>query len=134
MAQFVPPPPKINAHGWFAIDFQSGLIIADFNADKLMEPASLTKLMTAWVVFSELRAGNAKLADEVLISKKAWQMLGSRMFVEVNKRVSIENLLKGMIIQSGNDASVALAEHVAGSESAFADLMNHHAKKLGMTS
>lgn len=131
-AQFVPPAPKINAKGWFAIDFQSGLVIAEANADKRMEPASLTKLMTAWVVFTELRAGNTKLNDEVLISKKAWKMLGSRMFIEVNKRVSVEKLLKGMIIQSGNDASVALAEHVAGSESAFADLMNHHAKKLGM--
>ena len=112
LAQFVPPPPKINAQGWFAIDFQSGLVIAESNADKSMEPASLTKLMTAWVVFSELRAGNTKLDDEVLISKKAWQMLGSRMFVEVNKRVSIEKLLKGIIIQSGHEDSFAHVEEV----------------------
>ncbi len=132
VAQFVPPPPKINAKGWLAIDFQSGFVMAESNAGKRMEPASLTKLMTAWVVFNELRAGNTKLQDEVLISKKAWRMPGSRMFVEVNKRVSVKKLLKGMIIQSGNDASVALAEHVAGSEDAFANLMNHHAQKLGM--
>lgn len=133
VAQFVPPPPKIHAKGWLAVDFQSGFVMAESNAGKRMEPASLTKLMTAWVVFNELKASNTKLQDEVLISKKAWRMPGSRMFVEVNKRVSVEKLLKGMIIQSGNDASVALAEHVAGSEDAFANLMNHHAQKLGMT-
>lgn len=129
-----PNVPEIAARGYLLQDFNSGQIIAEKNSREQMEPASLTKLMTAHIVFSELRAGNLQLNSEVLISEKAWRMGGSRMFVEVNKRVSVENLLKGMIIQSGNDASVALAEHVAGSEEAFASLMNHHAEKLGMRS
>ncbi|MEJ1335398.1 MAG: D-alanyl-D-alanine carboxypeptidase family protein, partial [Candidatus Sedimenticola sp. (ex Thyasira tokunagai)] len=101
--------------------------------DERMEPASLTKIMTAYVVLRELKEGNIKLAEEVLVSKKAWRTPGSRMFIEVNKKVSLENLLKGMIIQSGNDASVALAEHIAGSEDSFAGLMNEHARRLGMS-
>ncbi len=127
-----PNVPEIAARGFLLQDFDSGQIIAEKNSHEQMEPASLTKLMTAHIIFSELRAENLTLSTEVLISKKAWRMQGSRMFIEVNKRVSIEDLLKGMIIQSGNDASVALAEHVAGSEEAFASLMNHHADKLGM--
>ncbi len=129
-----PNVPEIAARGYLLQDFNSGQIIAEKNSREQMEPASLTKLMTAHIVFSELRAGNLQLSTEVLISEKAWRMGGSRMFVEVNKRVPVEDLLKGMIIQSGNDASVALAEHVAGSEDAFASLMNHHAEKLGMRS
>ncbi len=128
-----PNVPEIGARGYLLQDFDSGKIIAEKNTFEQMEPASLTKLMTAHIVFGELRAGNLQLSTEVLISEKAWRMAGSRMFIEVNKRVTIENLLKGMIIQSGNDASVALAEHIAGSEEAFASLMNHHAEKLGMT-
>ncbi len=127
-----PNAPEIAARGYLLQDFDSGQVIAEKNSHEQMEPASLTKLMTAHIIFSELRAGNLTLSTEVLISKKAWRMQGSRMFIEVNKRVSVEDLLKGMIIQSGNDASVALAEHVAGSEEAFASLMNHHADKLGM--
>jgi len=127
-----PNVPEIAARGYLLQDFNSGQIIAEKNSHEQMEPASLTKLMTAHIVFSELRAGNLQLTTEVLVSEKAWRMKGSKMFIEVNKRVSVENLLKGMIIQSGNDASVALAEHVAGSEDAFASLMNHHADKLGM--
>ncbi len=127
-----PNAPEIAARGYLLQDFNSGQIIAEKNTHEQMEPASLTKLMTAHIVFSELRAGNLQLTSDVLVSEKAWRMAGSRMFIEVNKRVSVEDLLKGMIIQSGNDASVALAEHVAGSEDAFASLMNHHAKKLGM--
>jgi len=127
-----PNVPEIAARGYLLQDFNSGQIIAEKNSHEQMEPASLTKLMTAHIVFSELRAGNLQLTTEVLVSEKAWRMKGSKMFIEVNKRVSVEDLLKGMIIQSGNDASVALAEHVAGSEDAFASLMNHHADKLGM--
>lgn len=128
-----PNPPEISARGFLLQDFNSGQILAAKNTHEQMEPASLTKLMTAYIVFSELRSGNLQLSNEVLVSEKAWRMEGSRMFIEVNKRVSIEDLLKGMIIQSGNDASVALAEHIAGSEEAFASLMNHHAGKLGMS-
>lgn len=127
-----PNVPEIAARGYLLQDFNSGQIIAEKNSHEQMEPASLTKLMTAHIIFSELRAGNLKLSTEVLVSEKAWRMGGSRMFIEVNKRVLVEDLLKGMIIQSGNDASVALAEHVAGSEEAFASLMNHHADRLGM--
>ncbi|MEJ1298642.1 MAG: D-alanyl-D-alanine carboxypeptidase family protein [Candidatus Sedimenticola sp. (ex Thyasira tokunagai)] len=129
----VPAPPKVAANGHLLIDFDSGKMISEENADERMEPASLTKIMTAYVVLRELKEGNIKLAEEVLVSKKAWRTPGSRMFIEVNKKVSLENLLKGMIIQSGNDASVALAEHIAGSEDSFAGLMNEHARRLGMS-
>jgi len=130
----IPAPPKIAGSGHLLIDFDSGTILAEKNADLRLEPASITKIMTAYAVFRELREGNIKLDDEVLISKKAWRTPGSRMFIEVNKKVSLELLLKGMIIQSGNDASVALAEHVAGNEETFAALMNTHAARLGMES
>ena len=98
-----------------------------------LEPASLTKMMTSYVVFAEMARGKFELADEVLVSEKAWRMKGSRMFIEVGTRVSVEALLMGLIVQSGNDAAVALAEFVAGDESTFADLMNRHARRLGMT-
>lgn len=126
-------PPSIAASGYLLMDMHSRQIIAADNADTRLEPASLTKIMTAHVVFEEIRQGHVALTDEVLISEKAWRMEGSRMFVEVNTRVTVEQLLKGLIIQSGNDAAVALAEHTAGSEEAFAALMNEHAGKLGMS-
>ena len=132
-ATLIPAVPKIKAKGYLLIDFNSGQVLAEKNADKRLEPASLTKMLSAYVVDYELAQGNIHLDDEVVISKKAWRMPGSRMFVEVGKRVSVEDLLKGVIIQSGNDATVALAEHVAGSEEAFASLMNQHAAELGMT-
>ena len=127
-----PAPPQVAASGHLLVDFDSGRILSEQNADQRLEPASITKIMTAYVVLHELKEGNLKLDDEVLISEKAWRTPGSRMFIEVNKRVPIELLLKGMIIQSGNDASVALAEHIAGSEETFANLMNDHARRLGM--
>jgi len=127
-----PAPPQIAASGHLLVDFDSGRILSEQNADQRLEPASITKIMTAYVVLHELKEGNLKLDDEVLVSEKAWRTPGSRMFIEVNKRVTIELLLKGMIIQSGNDASVALAEHIAGSEEAFANLMNDHTYRLGM--
>ena len=128
----IPAPPAIAGSGHLLIDHNSGRILAESNADTRLEPASLTKIMTAYVVFRELQEGNIQLEDQVTVSKKAWKTPGSRMFIEVNKRVSVDELLKGLIIQSGNDASVALAEHIAGSEETFADLMNSHARRLGM--
>ena len=128
-----PPAPDLGAEGYLLLDYDSGAVLASDNAETRLEPASLTKIMTAYVVFSELAAGNIALDDQVLISEKAWRTGGSKMFIEVGDLVSVENLLKGMIIQSGNDASVALAEHVAGSEDSFAGLMNQYAERLGMS-
>ncbi len=131
-ATLIPATPKIKAKGYLLIDFNSGRILAEKKADQRMEPASLTKMLSAYVIDHELAKGNISLDDEVLISEKAWRMQGSRMFIEVGKKVSVEDLFKGVIIQSGNDATVALAEHVAGSEDAFVSLMNQHAAELGM--
>ncbi|HHH36890.1 MAG TPA: D-alanyl-D-alanine carboxypeptidase [Gammaproteobacteria bacterium] len=128
----VPSPPRLNARAYLMQDFQSGRILVEKNSHQRVEPASLTKLMTAYIVFKELKSGSLKLDEEVRISEKAWRTGGSKMFIEVNKRVKLEDLLQGMIVQSGNDASVALAEHVAGSEDAFASLMNEYAADLGM--
>lgn len=129
----VPKPPSVSAKGYLVEDFHSGQTIAEKNADQRLEPASITKLMSAYVVFNEIRNGTLSLEDKVRISKKAWRTEGSRMFVEVNTQVSVARLIKGMIIQSGNDATVALAEQVAGTEEGFASLMNHYAQQLGMT-
>ena len=129
----VPKAPDIAANSYLLEDFNSGQAIATKDADKQVEPASITKLMSGYVIFYELREGNLSLSDNVLISNKAWRTEGSRMFVEVNTKVSVADLLKGMIIQSGNDATVALAEKVAGTEESFASLMNEHARKLGMS-
>jgi D-alanyl-D-alanine carboxypeptidase (penicillin-binding protein 5/6) len=128
----VPAPPNIDATGYLLIDMHSDRILVEKNADERLEPASITKIMTAHVVFHELEKGNLKLTDMVSVSEKAWKTEGSRMFIEVNSKVSVDELLKGLIIQSGNDAAVALAEHIAGSEEAFANLMNEHAAQLGM--
>ncbi len=127
-----PPAPDIAARGYLLMDYNSGHIIASKRADERLEPASLTKMMTSYVILGELKAGKISLNDEVLISEKAWRMPGSRTFIEVGKRISLETLLKGMIIQSGNDATVALAEYIAGSEETFASLMNQTATALGM--
>ena len=129
----VPSPPKLSAKSLLLIDFNSGRVLAEKNIDKKIEPASITKMMTTYVIYKEIEAGRLSLDEEVLISKKAWRMKGSKMFVEVGKKVTVDELLKGVIIQSGNDATVALAEHIAGSEATFADYMNQHAQKLGMT-
>jgi D-alanyl-D-alanine carboxypeptidase (penicillin-binding protein 5/6) len=130
----VPEAPEINASGYLLIEMHSGKVLVEKNADQRLEPASLTKIMTAHVVFEEIAKGKLKLSDMVHISEKAWKTEGSRMFVKVNSDVSVEDLLRGLIIQSGNDSAVALAEHIAGSEDAFAGLMNAHAAQLGMTS
>ncbi|MGD8812556.1 MAG: D-alanyl-D-alanine carboxypeptidase family protein, partial [Thioalkalispiraceae bacterium] len=129
----VPAPPAIGAEAYLLIDHHSGRVIAEKNPDKRIEPASLTKLMTAYVVFYEMRNGTLDNEEQVKVSKKAWRMGGSRMFIEVGKSIKVEKLIKGMIIQSGNDATVALAEHIAGSEDGFVTLMNRHAQNLGMT-
>ena len=128
----LPSPPEVNARAHVLVDYLSGEVLASHNPDQRHEPASLTKMMATYVVFAELREGNIRLDDMVLVSEKAWRAPGSRMFIEVGDRVSVEELLLGVIVQSGNDASIALAEHVAGDESAFADLMNQHAQRLGM--
>ncbi len=128
----VPTPPSITANTYVLQDFNSGKILMEKNANKRIEPASLTKLMTAYLVFQKLKSGKVKLDDIVTISEKAWRMTGSRMYLEVNTKVSVELLLKGMIIQSGNDASIALAEFIGGTEKAFVNLMNRLAKDLGL--
>ena len=129
----VPAPPQVSAKNYLLMDFNSGRILAEKDADAQIEPASITKLMTSYVVYSEMEAGRLSLDEQVLISEKAWRMGGSRMYLEVGSKVSVELLLKGLIIQSGNDASVALAEHIAGGEDAFVGLMNQYAANLGMT-
>jgi serine-type D-Ala-D-Ala carboxypeptidase (penicillin-binding protein 5/6) len=131
-AAIVPAAPSINAIAYLVMDFNSGQIIAEKDIDKRVDPASLTKMMTTYIVASEIMEGNIGLEDMVRVSEKAWRMEGSRMFIEVDKEVSVENLLKGVIIQSGNDASVALAEYIAGTEDVFAAIMNQYATKLGM--
>jgi D-alanyl-D-alanine carboxypeptidase (penicillin-binding protein 5/6) len=128
----VPPPPKVDARGYLLIDHQSGRVLAEQKADERLEPASLTKLMTAYAVFHALKAGKLKLADPVTISERAWRAEGSRTYVDVGTQVPVEVLIQGMIVQSGNDASIALAERVGGSEETFAELMNGYAKQLGM--
>ena len=129
----VPQPPEVDARAHFLIDMHSERVLSEGGADERVEPASLTKMLTSYVVFSEMERGKFNLASEVLVSEKAWRMKGSRMFIEVGTRVPVEALLMGVIVQSGNDAAVALAEFVAGDESTFADLMNRHARRLGMT-
>ncbi len=129
---FIPTPPEISAISYILMDAKTGEIIVEHNADEKLPPASLTKLMTAYVTEYELARGNISFDDKVIISEKAWAMKGSRTFLRKGSIVPFETLIKGMIVQSGNDATVAIAEHVAGSESAFVDLMNQHAKLLGM--
>jgi D-alanyl-D-alanine carboxypeptidase (penicillin-binding protein 5/6) len=127
-----PAAPNIAANAYILQDFYTGKVLAENNADMKLPPASLTKIMTVYVVFREISNGHLHLDDVATVSQKAWSTAGSRMFVEVGTQVKIEDLLKGVIIQSGNDASVTLAEHVAGNESTFAEMMNQHAARLGM--
>ena len=128
----VPPAPTFDARAWILLDAQSGRVITSHDADTPHEPASITKLMTAYAVFHALRDGKLSLDTAVPISEYAWRAEGSRSFVDVNTRVPIEVLLQGVIVQSGNDASIALAEAVAGSEPVFAALMNEYARRIGM--
>jgi D-alanyl-D-alanine carboxypeptidase (penicillin-binding protein 5/6) len=143
MAQRPPPPPpkglptpaapELGANSYILMDFNSKTVMVESNPDMHVEPASITKVMTSYVVFTELAAGNITLQEPVTVSETAWRTGGSRMFIEPGMDVTVEQLIKGMVIQSGNDASVALAEHLAGTEAAFADLMNHYAEQMGMT-
>lgn len=126
------PTPEVPARSWMLVDFDSGWILGSENRDLRIEPASLTKLMTSFLVFEALTKNEISLTDQVYVSKKAWKTGGSRMFIQVDTHVDVESLLKGLIIQSGNDAAVALAEHLGGSEEGFAVRMNHKAAELGM--
>lgn len=134
-AVVIPPPPTVAAAGFVLLDYETGTSIAEQNADMQLAPASLTKIMTVYVIGKEIQAGNISLDDEVKISENAWAKNfpdSSKMFIEVNTTVTVHDLLRGIIVQSGNDACVAMAEHIAGSESAFASMMNAHAANLGM--
>lgn len=128
----IPPPPAIAASSHILVDANSGRVLAENNADSKLPPASLTKIMAVYVAFNELSKGHLQLDENVNVSPNAWRTPGSRMFIEVNKQVTVSELLHGVIIQSGNDASVALAEHIAGDESTFAEMMNQQAARLGM--
>ncbi len=132
-ANGLPSAPDVDATAYILEDFASGKVLAERDADKRVEPASLTKLMTCYAVFHALKAGSLKLTDMVTISEHAWRAEGSRTFVQVGSQVPAETLIKGMIVQSGNDATIALAERVGGTEPAFVQLMNEYARKLGMT-
>ena len=128
----IPAPPQLSANSYVLMDAYTGDVLVEHNSREELPPASLTKLMTAYITEYELAKGNISFNDQVTISEKAWRMEGSRMFVREGTQVRLEDLMRGIIIQSGNDASVAVAEHIAGGEAAFADLMNQHAKLLGM--
>ncbi|MCO6060022.1 D-alanyl-D-alanine carboxypeptidase [Pseudomonas sp. MOB-449] len=131
--QVIPSAPQLAAKSYVLMDAQSGQVLVENNGDQRLPPASLTKLMTAYIATLEIRKGQIGETDPVTISEHAWRTGGSRMFVQVNTQVALGDLLHGIIIQSGNDASVAVAEHIAGSEDAFADMMNTTAEKLGMS-
>ena len=133
-AQQMPVPPTLAAKSWLLIESASGQVLASQVPDERLEPASLTKLMTSYLTFSALHQGKLKLDQSLLISEKAWRTQGSKMFIRVDTQVQVDDLIKGMIVQSGNDACVALAEGVAGSEEIFAQMMNREAERLGMKS
>ncbi|MCZ4292710.1 D-alanyl-D-alanine carboxypeptidase family protein [Vibrio sinaloensis] len=131
----IPDPPALGAKGYILIDYNTGTVLVEKNADQKLNPASLTKLMTAYVAGQEVKSGNISLNDQVKISAKAWAKNfpdSSKMFIEVGTNVELMDLYRGLIVQSGNDASVAIAEHVAGSEDAFVSLMNSWSQKLGL--
>ena len=137
-AAAIPDPPALDVKSYALLDFASGQLLAGKDADMRVEPASITKVLTVYIAFDEIKQGHLHLDDEVLISEKAWRQgkdsSESRMFVDVGSRVKLEDILRGIIIQSGNDATVALSEHIAGSEDTFAEMMNQYAKKLGLNS
>ncbi len=133
-AQQMPVPPALAAKSWLLIESGSGQTLASQAPDERLEPASLTKLMTAYLTFAALKQGTLKINQTVPVSEKAWRTSGSKMFIRVDTQVAVEDLIKGMIVQSGNDACVALAEAIAGSEDNFAQMMNREAQRLGMKS
>src|SRR5271156_5503818 len=128
----IPTPPAVDARSFLVVDYRTDKPLAALNPDARMEPASLTKLMTAYIVFQKLAAGALKLDEPVVVSEHAWRSEGSRTFIELGKPVTVEFLVLGMVVQSGNDATIALAERIAGTEETFAQLMNSNAKRLGM--
>ena len=128
----LPRPPQINVSSYILVEPVTGKVLAEFNADDQIEPASMTKVMTGYIAADQLQRNLVRGDDEVLISTKAWKMEGSRMFIEAGKRVSFEDLVKGVVIQSGNDASVAIAEYLGGTEEGFVDIMNAYAQSLGL--
>lgn len=132
-APMIPAPPTLAAKSWLLMDAKTGYIITEFNADQTLPPASLTKMMTTFIASEQLGTGNISYDDMVRVSEKAWRKGGSKMYIREGTEVKLGDLMRGIIIQSGNDASIALAEHIAGSEDAFADLMNQTAYTLGMT-
>ncbi len=129
----IPAPPNLAATAWILIDANTGKVLIESNADLQLPPASLTKIMTSYIVAKDIENGRVSADDKVPVSVKAWKMGGSRMFIQEGTKVSLSDLLEGVIVSSGNDASVALAEYIAGSESAFADIMNQQASLMGMT-
>jgi D-alanyl-D-alanine carboxypeptidase (penicillin-binding protein 5/6) len=129
---FVPDAPELDLKSYILIEPNTNTVIAEFNSNSEIEPASMTKIMTVYVTADQIANDLISIDDEVLISEKAWRMEGSRMFVEAGKKVSVSDLLKGIIIQSGNDASVAISEYVGGTERGFVDLMNAYASSLNM--
>ncbi|MDX1605705.1 MAG: D-alanyl-D-alanine carboxypeptidase family protein, partial [Candidatus Competibacterales bacterium] len=131
-AAVVPAPPELPVSSYVLIDFHSGRTLAEKNGQQRLEPASITKLMSAYILYQRLTDGRLQPDDRVPVSRRAQQTVGSRMFIEAGTQVSVDELLHGMVIQSGNDATVALAEYVAGSETAFAQLMNQQARALGL--
>ncbi len=131
--EWVPKAPALAARNYILMDFHSNKVLAEKNADQRIDPASITKLMTAYIVYQAIENGLINIDDQVEISKTASALVGSRMFIEVGSLISVHDLLSGVVIQSGNDASVALAEHVAGSEGVFVDLMNRKAQELGLS-
>ncbi|MAM57445.1 MAG: serine-type D-Ala-D-Ala carboxypeptidase [Salinicola sp.] len=130
--QLIPSPPDLAASSWVLMDASTGQLLVNHNGDQRLPPASLTKMMTAYIVEQEIDGGSISDSDMVSVSENAWRTGGSRMFIQEGTQVSVEDLLRGVVVQSGNDASVALSEYVAGSESAFADLMNQQAQRMGM--
>jgi D-alanyl-D-alanine carboxypeptidase (penicillin-binding protein 5/6) len=128
----IPTAPQVDARSYIVVDHRTDKILAAKDAVARVEPASLTKLMTAYIVFQELAAGKIKLDEQVMVSEHAWRSEGSRTFIELGKPISIQDLILGMIVQSGNDATIALAERIAGTEETFAQMMNANAKRLGM--
>ncbi len=134
MAQQLPTPPALAAKSWLLIESGSGQELASQAADERLEPASLTKLMTAYLTFAALKQGTIKIDQMVTVSERAWKAEGSRMFIQIGTQVKVDDLIKGMIVQSGNDACVALAEAIAGNEEVFAEMMNREAQRLGMKS
>ena len=129
----VPPAPKLNLTSYILIEASTNTVIAEFNSDNQIAPASMTKVMSGYVIADQIANGSISLDDKVLISEKAWKTGGSKMFIEAGKRVSVKDLLSGIIIQSGNDATIAMAEYVAGSEEGFVDFMNAYASEMGLT-